>query len=229
MEEYISSRLEGVRIGEYEREWLERAVHFHGHLCAALILGVRMGLLALRKLQMDRSRGEELVAIVETDSCAADGIQVTTGCTFGKGNFMFRDYGKMAATFYDRKHGRAIRISAAHRWNELMSELSEDMNRLIQQKGREGEAPFEELFAEIRRSLSGSDKEKRMEKLLIEMSDDDLFTVRDVRIEEPKLARIFFSVVCERCGESVMEPRARIRSGKRVCIPCSGEDKYYDL
>jgi len=35
----------------------------------------------------NRAEDEEIVAVVETDACGADAIQVRTGCTFGKGNF----------------------------------------------------------------------------------------------------------------------------------------------
>ena len=34
-----------------------------------------------------------------------------TGCTFGKGNFIFKDYGKQVYTFIRRSDGEAIRIS----------------------------------------------------------------------------------------------------------------------
>jgi len=43
----------------------------------------------------DRSKDEELVAIVENISCAFDAIQVINGCTCGKGNLVFKDMGSM--------------------------------------------------------------------------------------------------------------------------------------
>jgi formylmethanofuran dehydrogenase subunit E len=36
-------------------------------------------------------------------------------------------------------------------------------------------------------------------------------------------AKIFASVQCAICGEMVAEHRARVRDGKFVCMPCSGE------
>jgi hypothetical protein len=45
---------------------------------------------------------------VENDSCAVDAVQVMTGCTFGKGNLIFRDYGKQAYTFMSRATGKAL-------------------------------------------------------------------------------------------------------------------------
>ncbi len=31
-----------------------------------------------------------------------------TGCTFGKGNFIYRDYGKTAFTFFNRDTGKGV-------------------------------------------------------------------------------------------------------------------------
>ncbi|MDY6852888.1 MAG: HD domain-containing protein, partial [Thermodesulfobacteriota bacterium] len=52
-----------------------------------------------------------LVAIVENNSCSVDAIQYLTGCTFGKGNLIFRDWGKQVFTLVYRPHGRGVRLS----------------------------------------------------------------------------------------------------------------------
>src|SRR5512135_2351862 len=85
-------------------------VEFHGHSCPGLALGYRVSLRALREFKR-RAEDEELVAIVENDSCAVDAVQVLTGCTFGKGNLFFRDHGKHVYTFGLRPSGRAVRVS----------------------------------------------------------------------------------------------------------------------
>ena len=107
----------------------EDAVKFHGHECGGLTWGYKVGLFALDKLNFDRSSDEELVAIVENDSCAVDGIQVVTGCTFGKGNLIFRDYGKHVYTFFNRNTGEGIRISrkAGSRSKDIMASKGEDL------------------------------------------------------------------------------------------------------
>ncbi len=51
------------------------------------------------------------MAVVETDMCGVDAIQFLTGCTFGKGNLIHRDWGKNAFSFFRRSDGRAVRIS----------------------------------------------------------------------------------------------------------------------
>jgi formylmethanofuran dehydrogenase subunit E len=86
-------------------------VKFHGHSCPGLAMGYRMTLAALKKLNSIRSEDEEIVTIVENDACGTDAVQFLSGCTFGKGNFIFKDYGKMVYTFLCRKSGRAIRAS----------------------------------------------------------------------------------------------------------------------
>src|SRR4030066_2503001 len=89
---------------------LEEIVEFHGHICPGLVLGYRVSMLALKELG-ERAIDEELVAIVENNSCAVDAVQVLTGSTFGKGNLIFKDYGKQVYTFIKRPSGDGIRIS----------------------------------------------------------------------------------------------------------------------
>ena len=88
----------------------ENVVAFHGHLCMDIALGYRVAKAALRELACQRPRDEELVAVVENDSCSVDAVQAITGCTFGKGNLVYRPYGKAAYAFYDRRSNRAVRI-----------------------------------------------------------------------------------------------------------------------
>jgi formylmethanofuran dehydrogenase subunit E len=57
-----------------------------------------------------RSADEEIVAIVENDACGVDALQCLSGCTFGKGNLIFKDYGKHVYTLYNRKPKRGVRI-----------------------------------------------------------------------------------------------------------------------
>ena len=72
---------------------------------------MRAAQIALRELG-GRAQDEELVAIVECDNCAVDAIQELTGCTFGKGNLIYRDLGKTAFTFIRRSDGKAIRVAS---------------------------------------------------------------------------------------------------------------------
>jgi formylmethanofuran dehydrogenase subunit E len=87
---------------------MDECIRFHGHLCPGLVIGYKAARAALDGLKVERAEDEELFAIVETDACGADAIQVLTGCTFGKGNFIFRDLGKHAFTVGSRKSGRVL-------------------------------------------------------------------------------------------------------------------------
>jgi len=85
-------------------------VRFHGHECPGLAIGFRMSKAAMEALDTMRSEDEELAAIVENDACGVDALQCVTGCTFGKGNLLFRNYGKHVYTLYSRAGRRGIRV-----------------------------------------------------------------------------------------------------------------------
>lgn len=92
-------------------EGLEELISFHGHMCPGLAIGYRATMAALEDLGVDRSSDEELVAIVENDSCSVDAVQQLAGATFGKGNLFFRDWGKQVFTLARRDSQAAIRVS----------------------------------------------------------------------------------------------------------------------
>lgn len=189
---------------------LEDVIRFHGHMCPGLALGYRVSVAVLAELG-DRAADEELVAIVENDSCAVDAVQVMTGCTFGKGNLVFRDYGKQAYTFIRRSSDFAIRVAVT--WNPpdetpgeqaawkaySAGERSEDILRLVHER-----------------------KSRKIDSIL-GAGQDELLSLKRVNIDPPHTARIHPSARCSRCGEKMMETRARIRNGEIVCIPCGEE------
>jgi formylmethanofuran dehydrogenase subunit E len=89
----------------------DTVVAFHGHLCPGLAIGYRMTVEALALLKESRAEDEEIVALVENDACDVDAVQVVSGCTFGKGNLIFRDHGKSVYTFLSRRTGEGIRVA----------------------------------------------------------------------------------------------------------------------
>src|SRR4030042_6225477 len=89
---------------------IKETTNFHGHWCPGLAIGIRAAEWALK--EMGKSPDEEIVAVVETDMCGVDAIQYLTGCTFGKGNLIHKDYGKNAFAFYRRQDGKAARLVA---------------------------------------------------------------------------------------------------------------------
>lgn len=185
----------------------EDVVAFHGHACPGLALGYRVSLYALKMLG-DRASDEELTATVENSSCAVDAVQELTGCTFGKGNLIFRDYGKHVYTFIRRPSGEGIRISVDWRSPE-----ETDKDKSLWKRYMNGDRSEEVL------NMVRSRKAKKIDTIM-NAKDDELFTVTKSGMALPEEARIYPSVRCAGCNEKVMEPRARLRDGKIVCIPC---------
>jgi len=185
----------------------EDVADFHGHVCPGLALGYRVSVFALKELG-ERASDEELVAIVENNSCAVDAVQVITGCTFGKGNLIFKDYGKQVYTFITRQSGYGIRISVDWKSPEETDEEKQMWDRYM--KGDRSE--------EILKAVHDR-RSKRIDTIL-NASDVELFKVAKGKMDLPEEANIYPSLRCIMCGEKVMEPRARVKEGKIVCIPC---------
>jgi formylmethanofuran dehydrogenase subunit E len=190
----------------------------HGHYCPFSALGVKAGARAMKELRASSTGMEELVAIVETNNCFSDGVQIVTGCTFGNNALIYRDYGKTAFTLA-RRSGEGLRISV--RADRVMEERSPEATELwekvvVQRAGSEEEG----------RRLGALWRELSFE--VIELPDEEIFDIRKVTVEVPSYARIFSSLTCSVCGESVMEPRVRMRGGEPVCLACSGQE-YYQL
>lgn len=191
-----------------ENTW-DKAVEFHGHSCVGLALGFRAGQAALAHLHSSRSPDEELIAIVETDNCALDALQLLTGCSMGKGNIFFRDYGKNVFTVGRRDTGQAVRIAV-----QTLDRILDEGFQRVRTRVMSGTADDHE------RSLYRNLMDEEIKRILA-APEDVLFKIEAVNLDFPVKARIFSSITCSICGEQVMEPRARMRDGKPVCIPCS--------
>lgn len=190
-------------------DWL-KAVDFHGHVCPGLAIGFKAAMTGLAWLREHRSVDEELVAIVETDACGADAIQVLTGCTFGKGNFIFRDHGKNVYSFVSRRSGQGVRvalIAGAFQPHERHMELIQKIR---------SETATEEERSEFRRL-----HEQRSHEIL-EKDATELFKLESVQIELPPKARIEPSEICDSCGEPTMASKLEQRGAYRLCQSCAG-------
>lgn len=190
----------------------------HGHFCPGSALGVKAAARAVRELGVRSTGMEEVVAMVETNSCFADGVQMVTGCSLGNNALIYRDYGKTAFTLAKRT-GEGVRISAI-------------FERVAQERSTEAT----ELWEKVVVKRSGSNEEsQRLTRLwrelsfkVVELPDKEVLKIQKVKNDVPAYARIFASVPCSVCGEGIMEPRARVKDGKIVCLPCSGQP-YYQL
>jgi formylmethanofuran dehydrogenase subunit E len=208
-----------IRLGDV-KALLRKAGELHGHFCPYVALGVRAGVIALKALKIEQNLGmEEVVAIVETNNCFSDGIQVVTGCTFANNALIYRDVGKTAVTVA-RRDGSAVRVA-----------LRADYAGSFDARYPEAATLFQKIVKE--RQEPTPEEQERLVQLWAETSykqlgvpEDELFTVQRVQIEVPTYAPIFASATCAICGESVMETRARVRDGQPVCIPCASAPHY---
>lgn len=190
----------------------EKTVEFHGHSCPGLAVGYRAATIAIKSLKELRSPDEELVAIVENDACGVDAIMLLAGCTLGKGNLLYRDYGKQVYTIGSRASNQAFRISINRKiWQD------NDPARLELRKkvfGGCATAAEKKEFHAFQDQRTG---------YILGLPEEELCRVEKIDIKFPEKARIFNSVICSACGEPVMEARARLKDGQTVCIPCGGE------
>ena len=198
---------------------LYKAGELHGHLCPYLAYGVMAGYIAIRELKVRNTGMEELIAIVEANNCFCDGIQVVTGCTFGNNALIFKDLGKTAVTVA-RRDGTAIRIVLNPDFEESRvkeyPEAYELWNKIV-----------------VRREKVTEEEQRKLMKLFAEISIkelnqpfDKVFKIEHLKIKVPEYAPIFASVRCSICGEKIMEPKARVKDGKPVCIKCAKEAYY---
>lgn len=187
-------------------EDFQECVRFHRHSCPGLAIGYAAAKKGAEALRTGPSQDEEVVAIVENDSCAVDAIQVVLGCTFGKGNLIFRDWGKQVFTFLDRRANRAVRVA-------FMGEMPyKDERRGLREKIQGGQASKEDKlrWQEL--------KEKAAHDII---SDPDrFFKIQEVSCEMPPKASVVETSPCEVCGEPVMIDRLIERGKQRVCSGC---------
>ena len=100
----------------------KKLIRFHGHSCPGLAIDYRVVEVAIEKGGFKKARNEELIAIVENNSCSVDAIQFFLSCTFGKGNLLFKDYGKQVFTFVERTTGKGLRVSLRPGiWNSFLN------------------------------------------------------------------------------------------------------------
>jgi formylmethanofuran dehydrogenase subunit E len=191
----------------------------HGHFCPGSAMGVKAAARAVKELRTRSTGMEEVVAIVETNSCFSDGVQMVTGCSFGNNALIYRDYGKLAFTLANRS-GEAVRI--AQRPDALSME----------QREPEAMTLFQKVVKERQGTPEDSEKLRglwiKVAFKMLDVPDEDIFCINHFKIQVPAYARIFASVKCSVCGENIMEPRARLKENKPVCLSCSGQD-YYQL
>jgi formylmethanofuran dehydrogenase subunit E len=200
-------------MGKLWERILEASFIVHGHICGGMPLGFRAGQEALQVLGVEREANMAKVVFVETGTghaagCFADGVQMSTGCTFGKGLIQRTEYGKWALTLVEKATRKAVRIA-------VKPEVIKGSFQSPFVKMRfQGISPTE-IPVDISRSLV---------KGLLGRKGDDLFVASEI-FEYPLPAipaSCFNLVTCQQCGETMAENKARVKDGKFTCLPCSG-------
>jgi formylmethanofuran dehydrogenase subunit E len=201
----------------------DAALIMHGHRCPAMPLGLRLGHLARRLLGVDKALDIQLLARLEIDrfhfaTCLADGVQVATGCTTGKGNLELLGWGKLGLTLLDRRGHRAVRV--APRGAVILGAKDEGPLARYQFTG----TPASEVPPDIM---------AQMIQMIFDLPDEQLFYAGG--IEEGVAAPVrgcglgqcgdFKGILCDRCGDVVVERYARLRGEQRLCIACAGYDR----
>lgn len=186
-----------------------RCVQFHGHTCPGLAIGFQAAKTLMKRLNVRKAPDEELLAIVETDACGADAIQVMTGCTFGKGNFIFKNYGKHAFSLIDRKRTKAMRICLRPDAFESDPEYF-SLSKKVQ--GDEASAEETERFRRL--------QQDRVQKIL-KAGPESLFKIGEISTDLPPKARIMESGICDLCGEPTKRDLLHKVRSKTMCIPCA--------
>ena len=189
-------------------EDFKRCAEFHGHICPGLAIGYRAAKAGLKRLHESRAADEELVAVVENNACGVDAVQVLTGCTFGKGNFVYKDHGKQVFTFLGRKSGKGVRVAKRP-----------DVSKQSEKR--------DELFKKIREETASEEERKTFWEMhhqrsreIFDKPTEELFSISFVDITLPAKAVIEPSVACEECGEPTMASRLTEMNGRKVCAEC---------
>jgi formylmethanofuran dehydrogenase subunit E len=183
-------------------EFLAASAQRHRHLCPRQVLGVRLGMLAgeLFGLALPQA-GKRLLAILEIDGCAADGVAVATNCWVGRRTMQIVDYGKVAATFVDTASGRALRLAPR-------PGVRERAHLYVP----EARSPWQAQLLGYQR-----------------MPATELLVGQPVQLRVPltqHLGRPGRRVVCHACGEEVLNAREVLRDGLSLCRACAGEGYY---
>jgi len=183
---------------------LKTSAALHRHLCPRQVLGVRMGLLGGQLLGIEvPQHNKRLLVIVETDGCGADGVAAATNCWVGRRTLRVLDFGKVAATFIDRKTERAFRVAPHPNARQAAPGYAPDAkNRWEAYLLGYQRMPDEELLA--------------FQEVQIAFSLEELWSKNGRRVN------------CDLCGEEIINEREVVQDGLTLCQPCAGA-RYYRL
>lgn len=192
---------------ELFRKLLYQSSKQHQSLCPRQVLGIRMGLYALRLLGVNLTvrpydnKTKRLFTIVESDGCSVDGISAATGCTVGHRTLRVEDYGKMAATVIDILSSQAVRVRPHLQARErALAHTTQALSRWHRYLNAYRLLPDEYI----------------MEAEEVEIT----FSLQEI-ISNPETR-----MMCSICKEEIVNGRQVLLDGVYVCKPCNGQIYY---
>jgi formylmethanofuran dehydrogenase subunit E len=189
---------------------------FHGHTCPFMPIGYRMGLVAMRELDVSHigdhgAFGLSEMGVGHPQTCMIDGFMSVTGCTYGKLMMERLNYGKVACLLVVPGKG-AVRVYLK---SEFQDALGKQEFFVYRKKG-------------IEPSQVPADVVNNVVDVVLTAQESEMFTVTklpDFTFSRPKVS--FAKTKCSKCGEYVFERYVRMVDGKPECIPCSGYDQTW--
>jgi formylmethanofuran dehydrogenase subunit E len=197
----------------------------HGHFCPGSALGVMASVYGLNLLKRDGVKldgMEELIAIVETNACFSDGVQMVSGCTLGNNALIYRDLGKHAVTFVIRGKEKGVRVRALPYFRTYLKREVPEFFALI-------ETLTDNTVWSVTKQRTYREKGWEAACALIKLPFKEILLAENVSVDLPDYAPIVKSVVCSSCGEEVISTRI-VTEGKNSghCLMCSGE-RYFQV
>ncbi len=117
----------------------------HGHICPGLAIGYRAGLIARREFGIGSGKDHEILVVIEENSCCEDAIQLTTTCSWHRGNILFQKVGSYVFIFYDHTAGKSLQLNLKPEYLTLTSQVHKLKEKVIRKQATPEE---EKIFLE---------------------------------------------------------------------------------
>ena len=183
---------------------------FHKRDAPGIIIGCYMVDYAMELLG---PCGDKLNAVVETDYCLPDALQIMTGCTAGNKYLRIRDdLGRYALSLYDRKKKEGVRVFI-------------DLGK-IKDRGLEALYNFHTRKRDPRVHSDPDFRKESGKAVVAEFlgAGREVLSYQRIRVNLPSKPEIYPAAVCSSCKESFITKNA---SPQGLCPYCSSKDEYY--
>ena len=106
---------------------LRRAIDWHGHFGPFLVLGVKMGIIGIRELEVIKGNPKLRVTVMTKPSvpfsCVIDGVQAATQCTLGNRRLRLRNSTKSVSAKFQILEGNTVTVTFNPAKQEELKEL----------------------------------------------------------------------------------------------------------